>query len=167
VKGLIGPLLLLAAGCASSVVDERLLPPSAREVVEAPGPVRAFRIHAIPLPPGTGAKDWPDVPTTAEVQVPPELERQLRRLLLDPAGYDMETGKGCIPSPGVKFRFSRGADTVEAYVCLQCAGIAFYGHGANGGEAWGNLESNFLPLVDLIAKLFPDDVHIRKFDHRR
>lgn len=162
-----GPLLLLATGCAGEGVDERLLPRSARAVVEAPGPVRAFRIHAGPLPPGTVVKDWPDVPTTGEVRVPPDLERELRRLLLDPSTYELETAKGCKPLPGVKFRFTRGGDTVEAYVCLQCAMIAFYGSGARGGEAWGNLESGFPPLVELCQKLFPDDVHLRKLDHRR
>ncbi|HZF00236.1 MAG TPA: hypothetical protein VE981_24715 [Planctomycetota bacterium] len=154
--------LVLLAGCGESERMKQMLPSSARAIMSGADDVRVFRL--ISPEDRMSVKDWPDLSTTAEATPSSKLRAELTALLLDPASYQLEEGKGCIPDPGVKLRFKRGAESVEAYICLQCAMIAFYGGGASGEAFWGNLDPCFKKVYDIIAKLFPNDEAIRKLD---
>jgi len=156
------PVLLLLSGCGEPARQSKLLTPSVKSVLGSPDSVRVFRLH--PDPVGKGAKEsvtWADARTTAEVVPDAATMKELSALLSDPRTYDFEGGKGCIPHPGVKVCFMRGAATVDACLCFECLMMCFYGSGASGDDAWVDFDPGAPALTRLVKKLFPNDPAIQ------
>ena len=152
--------LLLTAGCGPTAEMDNMLPPATRAILSAPDSVRAFRLNLGPYPKDmVKPKTWPEVPTSAEAPVEGAVRDEIRRLLLDSSSYDWE-GKGCIPRPGVKIRFTRGTSTAEVYVCLECLMLNF-GAGPPENPYWGSWDPIASKFLRIVKGLFPNDAELQ------
>jgi hypothetical protein len=156
---------LLLAGCAQPTELEKFLPKATRTILEAPDAVKAYRIdiNRIPkAPPGSEPRpvEYSEFPSFAEASVDGELRSELTKLVLDPAGYEF-VGKGCIPDPGVKIRFSRGGVWEEFYYCFKCRMVARVGSGSGKTEAGADFDPSAEALRKLVQRMFPKDEGIR------
>jgi hypothetical protein len=144
---------------------ERFLPKATRALLESSDSVKAFRIDVNRIPrDGSGnakiAVEYSEFPSFAEASVEGDLRSELTRLLLDPNSYEF-VGKGCIPDPGVKIRFSRGGAWEEFYYCFKCRMVARVGSATGKTEAWADFDPSVEPLRNLLQRMFPKDDGIR------
>jgi hypothetical protein len=98
--------------------------------------------------------------TSKQAKLANKAATELKGLLPSDATYYWgPMGKGCIPQPGVLFRFSRGADTVDVLVCYDCAMLAMGKHGEK--PKWEDFDPAYNKLLAIAKAVFPQDTEIQ------
>ncbi len=147
-------LLLLLAGCGGTAKPAIPI----QDLLASDAKAEAFRIvpPAPPAPPAGDFLAWKEV--AGPVPVPPSTARALAALLMDPASYQ-DASKPCVPIPGVKLRYTRGAERGEILFCFECLMLFTYRNGAVAGQA--DFDPGARPFARLLKPLFPQDPAIQ------
>lgn len=98
--------------------------------------------------------------TAGPIEVAPDVQRKLQRLLTNQESYGWGYKKACSPTHGVRLSFVRDAEQVDVNLCFDC-GIALF---VQNDEVTGG--ANFDPsqpaLAGFAKSFFPDDAAIQK-----
>jgi hypothetical protein len=91
--------------------------------------------------------------------------RDLIATIMDPALYEWQDAKSCLPRPGIRFQFHRGGEVVDMPVCLECAiFMVDYKGKPVGGQ---NCDAAVTKLLDLAVRLFPKDASLAEMKRDR
>jgi hypothetical protein len=161
-------LALLLAGCAQGPSTRmiRLFGGAENvEIVASADRVEASRLRP-PSRSGEGAPNYSQWPVVgAPVRVPPEIASRFSRGLTSESTYtSWDEGKGCIPTPGLKLRFTRDGRSLDVVFCFECGMLFTY----RGEQAiWGgNFDGSAREILPLFLQLFPGDSSLpRMLEH--
>jgi len=163
-------LLPAATGCLAGPSGRMMRlfgSPENLEIVASADRVEATRLR----PPSLGQEEAPNYsqwPTIGiPVRVPPDIASRFSRGLTSESTYtSWDEGKGCIPKPGLKLRFTRDGRSVEVVFCFECAMLFTYR--AEQAIWGGNFDGSSHEILDLFIRLFPGDPSLPKMlEHGR
>jgi hypothetical protein len=86
--------------------------------------------------------------------------KQLADALLDEKSYYRGPPKACMPMPGVRVQFVKGAQTVVVLFCLECSMIFVRGADHLGGDDYDPAKSG---IVAAMKKIFPNNAAIQAY----
>jgi hypothetical protein len=95
------------------------------------------------------------------IPVPKDLAAELAELILNPLSYDPGY-KGCIFEPGITFRFWRGKEALDVFLCFHCRDLGFQKVGsatALGGKL--SFDPVHSRLVSIVRAARPKDARFR------
>jgi len=85
-------------------------------------------------------------------------------LLLDPAHFALDSGKGCTFSPGVGLRFRKGKETAEVLLCFRCDDLEVVTPNPQSGGVrrfFADFHPGRASFVRLVKEAFPEDALIQ------
>ena len=148
-------LLLLCGGCAGDARFNKVWS-GLESTITSPTRVEAFRITA--SKPDMDYLKWAE--TAGPILLDGPTSKELAGILLDSKGYYRGPPKACIPTPGVKLRFTpANGTTVWVYLCFECRILIVYeGQSLRGSD---DFDPAAPALAALVKKLFPKDPEIQ------
>lgn len=151
--------VLALAGCSDGPSD-KAFSGAARSIMNGATVVEAYRIQTPPQGERPTELDWWKWPMkSGPVTLDAATSANLTGFLLDDRTYYTGPPKACIPIPGVKFRFVRGAEAVSVLMCYECRQLMVSVTGGRGGS--GDFDRAAPALEQIAKKLFPGDREIQ------
>ena len=159
--------IALPAFAASAEDLATFLASSQFAIIRSPDRVESLPVESLADP----AKDWSSGMKTSlpgsfriidePIPVPKELAAPLATLILNPASYE-SVYKLCIFEPGVAFRFWKGKEALDVFLCFHCGDLGFQRVGATtalGGKlSFDPVRSR---LVGIVQAARPKDARFR------
>ncbi len=148
-------ILMTACGGGDPKVDA--LWAGLEGAVRSPQKVEAFRLAQ----PDKPEMDYPAVKETAgPVALDASSTKEVSTLLLDPASYYRGAPKKCLPTPGVKLKFTGSSGSaVWVYLCFECKILIVYDGSTLRGQ--DDFDPAAPALATIVKKLFPKDAAIQ------
>jgi hypothetical protein len=135
-----------------------LLELAARQVVESPDRVDAYRIQSLRIEDGKETILKKPVRINGPIRLNGEEREELLAAVRRHGANQKKAA--CIPTPGIEFVFQRGSNWVRAELCFSCNNASFYD--ASGKHVgWSNLEHARPSFVRICKSAFPDDAAVQ------
>lgn len=139
----------------------------ARDIVEHPDKVEAFRLGPLPERISLERATLADFPLISKsVAVPDTVAGQISAGLLSPGTYYWgHATKGCgVPIFGVRLTFHHGKDRVDVLFCFKCDDLAIFQNDRMTG--YKDFHDGRAIFVRAVKSLFPNDQVIQQLDEK-
>ena len=160
---LIATILAIRWESEPSVAE--LLPTDARETVEYPISVDAYRIQSFEFQDKRLDLIKPPKRISQSVTLDQDVQRRIVALLSTRRGADQEKA-ACIPTPGIQFVFHSDHAAIRMDVCFNCGQATFY-DANNKYVSFSNITFIRSPLVKLVKAVFPSDAKVQSLSEEQ
>jgi hypothetical protein len=133
-------------------------------IIQNPEHVEAFRLA--PIPREEQQKRWSDwtayVPLNGPIELNSTQRSRVSQVLGSPGNLEYDVALGCLPSYEIRFRFTRGDESLDVLVCLSCHLFLVFRDGSCIGGGWIRSAPAARVILAICSSLWPDDADIQK-----